>query len=42
MYINQIDDLFDNIINKLYEYLIEKRFFKNIILTQILLNFKMI
>lgn len=28
MYINQIDDLFDNIINKLYEYLIEKKIFQ--------------
>lgn len=28
MYINQIDDLFDNILNKLYEYLTEKDFSK--------------
>ena len=30
MYINQIDDLFDNLINHLYNYLIEKDFFKKI------------
>ena len=28
MYINQIDDLFDNILNKLYEYLTEKKIFQ--------------
>ena len=28
MYINQIDDLFDNILNKLFEYLTNKKIFQ--------------
>ena len=30
MYINQIDELFDTVINFLYNYLLDKNFFKKI------------